>query len=493
MKQKKSNKFIVSAILLFFANVFLFLTVWLLNQYDNICFDQFIYQLKSSTQGTDSTLVVSGFVYMGGFGGLLTAFEIFVYSMLSGKILLKEKYKQSKICAFFNKGAVPIAATLLVGSLALFVYKMDIVPYIITSNTDSQFIEENYTDPQEVNITFPENKRNLIFIFAESMENTYAEQFEENYIPELCELAKENTSFSNDKNMGGAYAFDGTTWTASAMICATSGLPVKVSLTTDAYSGKNGFMNGAVTVGDILNQNGYNQVVLMGSDSRFASKDVYFKKHGNYKILDVNSLKKDGRLPEDYSEWWGFEDQKLFEFAKQEVTRLSKESEPFNLTVLTSDTHFPDGYVCEDCEETYSQQYSNVLKCSSERITEFVNWVKEQPFYQDTAIVIIGDHLTMDPEFMKDVDDGYVRTTYNCIINPAAESKNKTNREFATFDIYPTTLAAMGAEIEGDRLGLGTNLFSNTETLTEEYGYEYLNKELAKKSDFYNEKILSKE
>ena len=35
-------------------------------------------------------------------------------------------------------------------------------------------------------------------------------------------------------------------------------------------------------------------------------------------------------------------------------------------------------------------------------------------------------------------------------------------------DLFPTTLGALGAQIEGERLGLGTNLFSNRETLSEE-------------------------
>ena len=58
-------------------------------------------------------------------------------------------------------------------------------------------------------------------------------------------------------------------------------------------------------------------------------------------------------------------------------------------------------------------------------------------------------------------------------------------------DLFPTTLAAMGTKIDGDRLGLGTNLYSDKETLSERYGYEYIDKELAKNSKFYNKDILN--
>ena len=57
--------------------------------------------------------------------------------------------------------------------------------------------------------------------------------------------------------------------------------------------------------------------------------------------------------------------------------------------------------------------------------------------------------------------------------------------------MYPTVLAAMGVKIEGNRLGLGTDLFSNEPTVFEAFGPDYVNKELAKKSEFSNKRILS--
>jgi len=43
----------------------------------------------------------------------------------------------------------------------------------------------------------------------------------------------------------------------------------------------------------------------------------------------------------------------------------------------------------------------------------------------------------------------------------------------------------MGFEIEGNRLGLGTDLFSNTATLAERIGVETLNEEFLKYSEYY--------
>ncbi|MGN0539151.1 MAG: hypothetical protein ACI4KI_04775 [Candidatus Fimenecus sp.] len=40
--------------------------------------------------------------------------------------------------------------------------------------------------------------------------------------------------------------------------------------------------------------------------------------------------------------------------------------------------------------------------------------------------------------------------------------------------MYPTILASLGVEISGDRLAIGTNLFSDTPTLVERDGIQRL-------------------
>ena len=57
-------------------------------------------------------------------------------------------------------------------------------------------------------------------------------------------------------------------------------------------------------------------------------------------------------------------------------------------------------------------------------------------------------------------------------------------------DLFPTTLAAMGVEIEGDRLGLGTNLFSERDTIVDELGQKEVISQLNMKSEFYDSVLL---
>lgn len=243
--------------------------------------------------------------------------------------------------------------------------------------------------------------------------------------------------------------------------------------------------------GEILRENDYNLEIIMGSDGTFGGRKQYYTTNGNYKIFDLNYAIEQGKMRVEDQVWWGFEDDRLFDWSKQEVEELSKGNKPFNYIMLTADTHFIDGYLSEKAEKNFDNKYENVHAYSSKCITEFIEWVKQQEFYNNTTIVVIGDHLGMQNEFYeKKITNDYQRTIYNVIINPVIEVKNNKNRIFTTMDMYPTILASIGVEIEGNRLGLGTNLYSGIPTLCEELGYDNLNEELKKNSKLYNKYIL---
>ena len=497
-------KIIAAAVLLLLANYIFFLMLWVMDRYDDVQFDQILYQIKSPIAGTGGGLIGSALFRIIGVGTIVAGLEVLAYLLLAGKIKalftkLKKyaAYSLGKTARFFKRHFMPISASALVLSILTFVFGLNIHAFIGDLARRTDFIEEHYVDPEDVEIAFEGEKRNLIFIFLESMETTFGDtsaggKITADFIPELTQLARDNISFAGADGISGAYSYVGTRWTAASMFAQTSGTIVKVPLNFDKYGRDGVYMPGIVTLGDILAAEGYNQSLLVGSDANFAAREAYFKEHGNYKISDIYTAIDEGKIPEDYWEWWGYEDSKLFEYAKEEVLRLAELGEPFNFTTLTADTHFPAGYECALCGDEYEEQYANVLACSSRQVYEFVRWIQEQPFYENTTIILSGDHLTMDPEFLSGIEEDYVRTTYNCIINSAVEPTKETGREFAVFDMFPTTLAAIGATIEGDRLGLGVNLFSDTETLSERYGHEKLDAELENGSDFYFEEFYRK-
>ena len=453
--------------------------------------------------GFDSVL----FTLTGGLGGVSTDL---IEKFLTGAVL------PTLLCTLVSglllfwkwnwKRWIPVTLSLVL-SLGLLVhaaFNVELVEYIFHSNTTSDLYESEYRDPASVDIQFPEEKRNLIYIYMESMETSYLSEelgggLPYNLIPELTQLAQENINFSHNQGVGGFRQVTGASWTVGAMVAHTGGVPLKVPEgITDWQNGygKDGeFLDGLTNLTSILKEQGYYQTLMVGSVISFGGRDTFYENHGVDYIYDLVTGRQDGLVAPNYwNDWWGFEDLYLFEYAKQELTEISQKDQPFAFTMLTVDTHHIGGFTCEKCGSNYEESYENAIACASKQVYEFVQWLKAQPFYDNTTIVITGDHCSMDNGYFgRNVDDGYVRHVYNCFINAAATPHATTDRKFCAMDMFPTTLAAMGCTIEGDRLGLGTNLFSRVPTLMEKLGYEKLCTELSKQSDYYASHFYGKQ
>lgn len=494
-KLEKSTQFLtrkqnIFVMLLIFLALFISLSIyWVYKNTGNVTLEQLIFHLKVPIKGTNIGMI---FEYM-----LWTFSRILLIIFLIGLIIYMfekksriELNKKKKILYFISKVALVVSIIVVFGV-------MNVWGFAKNQLTASTLIEKEYINPAAVNIEFPEQKRNLIYIYLESMENTYTSlenggMYTEDRISELVQIAQNNLNFSNTDKLGGALDLKGTQWTIAAMVAHTSGVPLKISIGDNDYGKHSSFLPGAYTLGEVLEKNGYKNYLLIGSESEFGGRKQYFESHGNYEIWDYISALEENRMEESQKVWWGYSDNDLFKYAKEQLTEISKKEQPFNYTMLTVDTHFTDGYKCEDCESKFQDQYSNVISCSSKKVSEFIQWIQEQPFYENTTIIISGDHLTMQAQIGEEASDkGYSeRSVYNAIINANAEPRQTTNRKFFTIDMYPTTLAALGVKIEGERLGLGTNLFSDKSTLAERYGVEYVREEIEKKSTFYNKRLI---
>ena len=478
--KKRIFEYTILWLVIFLAFLLHFVCKWGLETFEFLNFDEIIFQLTSPLTGAEAN-VMNGFYFSSLIPSIvLSLLVLLVIYLLVNNIFDHNKYL--KICI--------VSVTIISFGIVFWnaSNSMGLTEYVEDSLIESKFIENNYVDPNKVNIKFPDKKKNLIYIYVESLESSYFSKDlggsnDINPMEPITKLTKENLMFSNDNNFGGAYSTVGTTWTSGALVGQTSGLPLKPT----RYLSSRGILPSATTLGNILNKNGYNQTFMIGSEGKFGSRKDYFESHGNYKVYDYNTMIENNDIDSDYRVWWGVEDKKLFEFSKKELKRLSGEDKPFNLTLLTANTHFQDGYIDDDCTGyNYNDHYSNSIYCSVNEINDFVRWVQEQDFYKDTTIIITGDHISMQKSYFS-LDKE--RTIYNLFINSKNTNNNK-NRKFSSLDMFPTTLSALDVEIEGNRLGLGTDLFSGDKTLMEKYGKKKFNKQLEHKSSFYVKKFL---
>ena len=470
---------VLGAVLTALAALVFFGVRWLLDTWQHLSMDELAYHLTASLAGADRSMVLDFAVQC-----LLPA----LLALIVGLFVYRRMHRGA-LC-----GVILLIAS-LAGSFLWLDARVQVVDYLRSQGEDSDFIAQHYADPAQTKITFPEEKRNLVYIFLESMETTYADRqsggaMERNLIPTLTRIAQENEDFSGPtEELNGGRVLFGSTWTMGAMFAHTAGLPLKVSVEGNSMGMQEHFFPGIQTLGDILQDAGYNQTLLIGSDAAFGGRDQYFSQHGDYALKDYVYAQNAGWIDDKYFVFWGYEDEKLFAFAKEELGRLSEQDAPFHLSILTVDTHFEDGYLCPRCGDSEGDKYANVILCSDCQVAEFLAWLTEQPYYDDTAVVLVGDHLTMDSDFCKNVASDYTRRVYTAFVNAMAEApRDGARRDFSTFDLLPTTLAAIGAEIAGNRLGLGANLFSDEKTLTETYDVNTLQAELRKNSTFMREK-----
>ena len=512
MKLKKTLGIILtifSAIFSTLAYLLLFAALWFVRSFGaDVGFDAVLFTLFSDLNGVGTTVVWEAVAQVF-LPTLLCAGATFFLLLYLPRLILKEKITSEKYSLYHRLIATGLSLILLISLTSYSVRKAGLDTYVAARLNQTTIFEDYYVDPDTVEITFPEQKRNLIYIYLESMETAYMSTEDGgsspiDYIPELTQLAKENLNFSHSEGVGGGRTTIGSTWTIAAMISQTSGLPLCLpnGIWNNGLNNYSQVLPGVTSLTNILDENGYDQTLMVGSDASFGGRREYFTQHGMDRVYDLFTAREEGVVSSDYwNDFWGFEDLYLFGYAKEKLTEISKGDDPFAFTMLTVDTHHPDGYFCRYCDTDYdeyfedhepgNQQFANVQSCSSKQVAEFVEWIQQQDFYENTTIIITGDHLSMNNTYHNvHTAKDYIRRVYNCVINAPVEPVQAKNRNFTTLDMFPTTLAAIGCEIEGNRLGLGTNLFSDKQTLYEEIGYSYLCDEINKVSNFYQNNFL---
>ena len=347
---KKGNPILRRILTLLFFTIFMLLgfsAVWAMATWPKLKLEEMLFELTQPLEGAEN--MIWQYVYK----AVLPTVACFFIALISYRPLIKK--------VRFNLFIILFSVLFMVISVTTLWIKVDATDYIINKTSDSTFIEEEYVDPSSTDMTFPEEKRNLIYIYLESMETTYSDTengggFENDVIPELTGLSEDYDNFSgSDDTLDGGYVLPYTTWTMGGMFAQTSGLPLITGIGSNDMSSQETFFPGITTLGDILNDEGYNQMFMCGSDATFGGRKLYFTEHGDYQIFDYYTDKNEGLIDLDYKVWWGFEDEKLFTYAKEQCTELASSDQPFNLTILTADTHFEDGYVCELCGDEFGE------------------------------------------------------------------------------------------------------------------------------------------
>jgi phosphoglycerol transferase len=334
---------------------------------------------------------------------------------------------------------------------------------------ETDFYAKNYTDISQLTLTNT-SKRNVIIVFVESFNKAFAKT---DFSSEEL-LDSDAVSFSN--------FIEGPMqrWTQGAFFSALTG--THIQYITDywhytnykkrnKYNGPVKDANGINSFGEIFDfvaphlsslskidaASSYQNLFLKGGDLDFSGTKQMLLANGITQIYGFEELKKEygqDNLTQCDS-FPGVVDNQIFDIFKHKISNLSPDT-PFLAMMFTLDLHM--GYK-EDIKTIKEQTIKN--------LNNFITWYKTQPFYENTTLIILGDHNQM----------GYKVKTgakiYNAFFNlPENLTKNlNTNRTFNQIDIFPTVLEIMGYELPNHKAAMGTSLFSDQKTLAERYSY----------------------
>ena len=233
MKRKEpKRKLLKNSLSVFFLFLSLLLLIsigWFRQNFSNITLEQLIFHLKVPLDGSNLGFIGTYLFYLKDYAFILLILIFLLIFYQSKyfrhsyclkchlKLFRIEKKKIFKV-KDDRKQLHFLSIICLLLSFGYVGKVLDVKGYIDNTIHSSSLFEDYYVDAKDVNITFPEEKRNLIYIFLESMESNYQNLNlsginQNNLIPNLETLARDNIHFSNTEGIGGALSINNTTWT----------------------------------------------------------------------------------------------------------------------------------------------------------------------------------------------------------------------------------------------------------------------------------------
>lgn len=333
---------------------------------------------------------------------------------------------------------------------------------------DGAWLDRRYVEPNFVER--PENPPNLLLLYLESIERTYADEtrFGDAYA-HLEAIGKRGRVFES------VHQIDNTGWTMAGMIASQCGTPLMPAglLHDRQMEPLSQVVPGVKCLGDLLAPEGYRLSYLGGASTAFAGKGIFYRDHGFETVLGREELAARLENP-DYVNNWGLYDDSLYDFTVDEIRRLDAEDDsPWGVVNLSIGGHAPHGYPSRACRERQGafdgQDILYSVECSAWLAHDLLDRLDAEKLLDNTLVVIASDHLTMrvsvwDQLIADERDNTFI------LLGPDIEPGTRTRRVSSMVDLFPTILEAMGFTIDDHRAGLGVSLFSPAPTLLESHG-----------------------
>lgn len=458
--------------LAYFTGSFLYaVSDWLTDEFGSVSIDQVLYHLNLGTEGllTSDPELLTRFLWRGlalpvALGLALWALDGWLRYLRAhprtppmpslrkfGAAARRSARRVAHASTSILRRALPYSVPLVVlgAGAGFFIDSFSLASYVRTYFGEDYFAG-SYVDPRDVTLR-RERPKSLVLIYVESLENTYSDPalFGRDLLARLNRLKARGVSFEDYRQMPGAH------FTIAGLVATQCGLPLKsVALFGGNTQGEqvDRFLPRARCLGDILADEGYTNVFLNGSSLAFGGVGKFFRDHHYHKIVGREEWIRAGETPETMS-GWGLHDDDLFRGARAELAALMKKRKPFNLNILTIDTHHPYGHLSAHCAREGRDDFDGIVECTAGQVADFIEYVAAKGWLDRVAIVVQGDHLAMGNTSYEKLASNPHRTVFNLLIGGKRLTKN--TEQVTHFDMLPTMLDLIGLKVEGGRAGLG--------------------------------------
>ncbi|WNS74292.1 LTA synthase family protein [Bacillus sp. DTU_2020_1000418_1_SI_GHA_SEK_038] len=322
------------------------------------------------------------------------------------------------------------------------------------------YIHANYKKPDDEMFGIAKDK-NVILI---SMESTQSFVINEKVngqeiTPFLNEFIKDSYYFENFYHQ----TAQGKT-SDSEFIVENSLYPLSRGAVFFTHSG-----NEYTATPDILSNNGYFTASLHANNKSFWNRDIMYQSLGYDRFYSL----PDYEITEENSVGWGMKD---IDFFEQSIQHLKEMPKPFYAKFITLTNHFPFELGEEDrFIEPYTSNnktvnnYFPTVRYTDEALKLFIERLKEEGLYDDSIIIIYGDHYGISEnhnkamgEFLGTEVTPFVSTQLQrvpFIIHIPGQKGKTLSTVSGQIDVKPTILHLLGINTKNN-IDFGSDVFS---------------------------------
>ncbi len=323
------------------------------------------------------------------------------------------------------------------------------------------YVRASYIEPDNEMFGVAKDK-NLIIVSLESLQN---------FVINSEVNGQEITPFLNDF-IGESYYFDqfyhqtqqGKT-SDSEFILDNSLYPLNRGAVFFTHSG-----NEFESMTEKLGETGYYTTAMHANNKSFWNRDIMYDSLGYERFYSL----PDYDVTEENSVNWGMKDIPFFE---QSVQHMKEMPQPFSTKMITLTNHYPftldeedqliDPYTSNDGTVN---RYFQTVRYMDEAVKNFINNLKESGLYENSVIVMYGDHYGISENHNKAMSQylgkeitPFVSTQLQqvpMIIHIPGQKGKTISKVAGQVDLKPTIMHLLGIDTKND-IQFGSDLFSD--------------------------------